>query len=157
MVRGVVRRTGISQSLTEDAVQATWLRLAVSIGSIRSPESLGGWLKTAAHNEAVNVIRKNWRLICSDTIDETLDDSPEASEIVAANSQLDLEATAVHAALNVLSDRQRIMVDLRYLEKEPLSYSEIAETLSVSLGAIGPTLGRALRRMEDHPSIQALR
>ena len=57
-------------TLAEDAFQLTWLKLSRAIHTIREPERLPGWLKVTAHNEAVSLVRNNWRLICSDAIEE---------------------------------------------------------------------------------------
>lgn len=152
MMHQVALGVGVSSSVADDAVQSAWLKLTRSIDSIQQPERLAGWLRVAARNEAINAIRANWRLVCSDDLEQAMGSFDSGDELVSAD-----EALAVREAMAALNDRQREVVSLRYLDEVKASYAEIAERLSMSEGAIGPTLGRALDRMGRHPAIAAVR
>ena len=154
MVRKRIREVEMSRTLAEDAFQLTWMKLANSLHAIRDPERLPGWLSVTARNEAYNLVRNNWRLICSDSFDERGD--PEEADPTAALMG-DVTEHAVRGALTSLTERQQAIVRLRYLEAEVSSYAQIAQMLDMRPGAIGPTLGRALDRMGRHPMIAALR
>lgn len=154
MVRKRIREVEMSRTLAEDAFQLTWLKLANSLDSIRDPERLPGWLSVTARNEAYNLVRSNWRTICSDRLDDRGDpDPPDPTRSLMG----DVTEDAVQGALTSLTDRQQAVIRLRYLEPEVSSYAQIAQALGMRPGAIGPTLGRALDRMGRHPMIAALR
>lgn len=152
MMRQVALGVGVSSSVADDAVQSAWLKLTRSIDSIQQPERLAGWLRVAARNEAVNSVRGNWRLVCSDDLEQAMGSVDSVDQLVSAD-----EVVAVREAMSALNDRQREVVSLRYLDEVKASYAEIAEQLSMSEGAIGPTIGRALDRMGRHPAIAAVR
>ena len=54
---------------------------------------------------------------------------------------------ALHAALGTLSDRDRLLLTLRYLEG--LDYRSIAEALALRPDSVGPLLTRARRRLAE--------
>ncbi|MEM9562463.1 MAG: sigma-70 family RNA polymerase sigma factor [Actinomycetota bacterium] len=153
MVEHVIRSSGLSPALVDDATQSTWIRLANSLDRINDPRCLSGWLRSTARNEAINLIRKEWRLVPSDRLDEIVDhddvpfDPSDASELGAV----------IESALASLSDRQRALVELRYLQAEIEPYADIAEQLEMRPGSIGPTLGRAMQRLRRHPEIVRIR
>jgi DNA-directed RNA polymerase specialized sigma24 family protein len=57
MLRRVVRRYGLSPTQVDDAVQQTWMRLCESIGSLRQPAAVAGWLITTARREALRLLQ----------------------------------------------------------------------------------------------------
>jgi DNA-directed RNA polymerase specialized sigma24 family protein len=44
LLRAIARDFRLSQEQASDAAQNTWMRLVESIGKVREPEKLGGWL-----------------------------------------------------------------------------------------------------------------
>lgn len=152
-VRSKLAEIDPSPAQIDDALQATWLKLTTSIDSIRQPERLVGWLRTTARNEAIDLIRRDARLIYDDNLDEQ--DRPQPGP--DAPMLTDLIGEEVRAAVETLTDRERELVRLRYLADEPASYAQISKRLDIRHGAIGPTLRRALDRMSTHPRIVALR
>lgn len=147
-----VRSSGLSSGSADDAVQLTWVKLASSLGKLRDPERLPGWLAVTARNEAINVIRQSARAVCSDDFE----DRPEPGPAIDRGLINGDEARTVNSALDELTDRQRAVVELRYLDDEPGSYTDIARDLGMPIGAIGPTLGRALDALRSDPAIAAL-
>ena len=54
-----VRGAGLDQVAAEDVVQTVWLTLLRSAGTIRDPQSVVGWLLTAARREAWRVSKRS--------------------------------------------------------------------------------------------------
>ena len=152
LVTARIRQMGLAGTEVDDAVQSTWLRLATSLEAIRDPDRLGGWLWAAARSSAVDLIRGEHRLVACDDFDdrECIGRGVDA-ELLAADT-----AEAVRSAIDSLTDRQRELVEMRYLDESEPSYAQIAERLDMRVGAIGPTLGRAMHRMRSHSRIVQL-
>lgn len=153
LVRSRIRASGLSGAEADDAAQATWLRLATSLDQLRDAERLGGWLRVTARNEALDLVRRERRLVPSDELDDLADMAIDPNEQLVRED----DRSAVRSAVGVLNDRQQAIVGLRYLEPEATSYRDIASQLGLEHGSIGPTIGRALHRLRRHPSILRLR
>ncbi|MEM9655431.1 MAG: sigma-70 family RNA polymerase sigma factor [Actinomycetota bacterium] len=153
LVTGQARRLGLSPTQSDDVAQLTWLRLAASLDTMREPERLAGWLSTTARNAAIDLLRREWRFVPTDEVDRWRHPGAEPdTDLLNADAR-----AAVYEAIDTLTERQRAVVRLRYLEDQPLPYAEIIDRLDIRPGAIGPTLMRALGRLRHHPEITGLR
>lgn len=160
MVRNRALGVGLTPALADDAVQLTWIRLARALDDLREPERLPGWLRTTARNTAITLYRAERRLVPSDLLDHDGWSDPDGSTAPSPDAGLLVDDTtvAVQAAVTSLTERQRDLIRLHYLDDaEGRSYDELADQLDMPRGAIGPTLGRALHRMGRHPMIVRLR
>ena len=61
-----------------------------------------------------------------------VDESPDAEEIVAEHDERTRRLSALHAALDVLTERERRVFEARRLAEEPLTLEELAKVLSIS-------------------------
>ena len=147
LVHRRVSATGLSSGASDDAVQLTWIKLASSFDTIRSPERLAGWLSVTARNEAISIMRRSARTISSDWLDERAASGPPVDQRLIDSDNV----VAVSGAVAVLDERQRALVELRFLRDEPASYADITDRLNIPRGSIGPTLKRALISLRaDH-------
>ena len=126
----------------EDAFASTFFRLYEKLDTVREPTALPGWVATAARNEANSIWRKRQRLVPTDelpireldidTIHENILNDELLTKVMEAFATLPCEAQAL----------------LRLLTAVPrLSYNEIADTLDMPRGSIGPTAGRHLAKL----------
>jgi RNA polymerase sigma factor (sigma-70 family) len=142
-LRGVVRGYGLGPADVDDVVQATWASAFASIDRLRNPDAFGGWLVVTARHESLRVIKRSRREIAVDDehlLDQVTDRTPESALLETE------ERDAVHAAIERLPDRQRIIVRA-LLRHSGASYVKIADNLGIPLGSIGPTRERALARL----------
>lgn len=146
MLWAQARRHHLDEHDAADVVQTTWLRLVEHVDSIRRPEHLGGWLKVVAGRESWRVTGQRLREVPRDTAlledvePDTAAPTPDA-EILAEE-----EAAQVAAALDQLPERQSTL--LRMLaENDAPQYEQISHATGIPVGSIGPTRGRALRRL----------
>ncbi|HET6298480.1 MAG TPA: sigma-70 family RNA polymerase sigma factor [Kribbella sp.] len=137
-----------------DVVQVTWLRLVENIGRIRDPERLSAWLLTTARRRCIDELNAAGRERPLD--DHHLDvasheDGPEECALRHEPRE------AVRKALRRLPQSQQRML-LLLAASPPLSYQEISTRLGIPIGSIGPSRGRALRRLHvelgtHHPGV----
>lgn len=128
---------------TDDVVQTVWLRLAEHCERIREPDRLAAWLATTTRNEALRVLRKQGRAV-------TLGDLPERSD--ASLSTLDELVTDDDTLVHVLQAFRRLPEKDQQLLRllctvPPLDYATIADLLGRSIGSIGPSRDRSLKKL----------
>ena len=143
----------------EDAFARTWLRLAKSLSTVREPERLPGWLAMTARREAIAVSKERSALVLLGD-DEALaagarrgahdDDRPD-QPLLAAEA-----AAAVREAFQHLDAPCQQLLTLLILQDPPVSYAEVERQMGRTHGWIGPTRGRCLKTLGDHPAIRAL-
>lgn len=151
-----------------DVVQEVFIKIFRNIGSFRNQSSLKTWIYRIAVNEAHNYRRWFSRHRSQEvTLEEEKDGAPGLGERLSDSGRspfdhvLDREKHAmIQEALAGINPTFSTAVVLRDLED--LSYEEIAEILSVSLGTVKSRIlrgreavrQRLLGRLEPEPSMQ---
>ncbi len=142
----VALRHGLSHSDAADVVQNTWVRLLEHIDTVREPARIGAWLATTAQRESLRCIGHRNRMVpggdgeAFDVHDRLL---PDADEDLIRREQ----ARAARHALDSLPATWRSLVEMLALDERP-SYAEIGAELGLPVGSVGPTRGRAVRRIQ---------
>lgn len=127
-----------------DVVQDTFIKLCR-----QDPEPVEGavkaWLFTVCRNCALDLLRKDKRMIQLDSVVlETLDsDSPSPAQ----NASIRDSHGQTMALIEELPDNQREVIRLRF--QSDLSYREIAEITQLSVNNVGFLLHTGLRRLRD--------
>ena len=141
LMRSIARRNGLQADDVADIVQTTWLRVVQHLDRISDPRRLVGWLATTVRRESWKVSGRRGREVpVAEELDwqEHPDPGPELAIVTS-----DLEAR-VWRAVDELPERQRVL--LRVLMSDPApSYDEVAASLHMPVGSIGPTRARALQ------------
>lgn len=128
---------------TDDVVQTVWLRLAEHADRIREPDRLASWLASTTRNEALRVSRNQDRARPTDLLAD--DPEPTASSIDDLVTDDDT-LRHVLAAFERLSENDQQLLRL-LCTVPPLDYATIAEFLGRSVGSIGPSRDRCLKRL----------
>ncbi|MEM6674049.1 MAG: RNA polymerase sigma factor [Planctomycetota bacterium] len=134
-----------------DASQETFGIVHRKIGAFRFESKFSSWVYRIAVNASIDIKRRSGtRAVASlealQSSDPDRSSGPleirdvDAEAPAAAASRRELE-TDIQRAIDRLSPKMRSIIVLRYLES--LSYDEIAETLSISLGTVKSRLSRA--------------
>lgn len=151
----LVRTVAFAHRLTgadvEDVVQTTWLRALEHLKRMRQPERIAAWLVTVARRECLMLRKIAARTV--PTTQERLATEPDSSlpldaELLAAERKV-----MVERAWRTLTPRERGLLRLLHWDA-PLSYHAIGTALQMPVGSIGPTRGRALRRLRDSVGAQ---
>lgn len=141
-----VRAFRLQEADALDAVQMTWLRLAENIHRIQHPEQLGGWLATTASRECLNILRKAKRSPCAT---EAVVDNVTDSAVGPEQRVIDAEtAQALRKLVAELPPRRRMLVRELFTDS-PRPYAELAASVGIPVGSIGPTRGRALGQLRQ--------
>ncbi len=136
-----------------DVSQVVWLRLIENIGRIRQPGSVGAWLASVTRHECLRVLRHAEReVVVADSLD--LDERASDGEIDFALLSEERDA-ALREAFDCLPPRWRSLLEV--LMDTPLaSYEQVAETVGMPIGSIGPTRQRCLERLRSAPVLLEL-
>ncbi len=131
-----------------DIVQDTFLRLVREVAP-PAGDHLGPWLFTVCRNRAHDHHRKAKRIVYMEKSD--LEDSPSANT-PAPSDALEQRETALELAryLERLPENQREVIRLKF--QLDLSYKEIADITSLSVGNVGFLLHTGLRKLREYLS-----
>lgn len=148
VIWAVTRSFRLREADASDVVQTTWLRLLEHLDRLTDPGRVGAWLATTARRECLRTLAlaKRTSLAGEDEqLLERVDGSiPDVdSGLIAAE-----QAAQVHEALAHLPHRWRELLVMLTADPAP-SYQDISDRLQVPIGSIGPTRGRALRRLHE--------
>lgn len=143
----IVRGQGLDSASAEDVVQMTWMKFLNGLKEIRVPEAVVGWLAKVAKNEA----SKLWR---SGSKEEPVE--PDWAKDIVEESDIDDEVLdrvnsaerrrVLWGAVTELDERcQQLIQVIAYADRP--DYEEIARSLGMPKGSIGPTRGRCLGKL----------
>lgn len=140
LCRYLLRFTGDSDAAA-DAAQEAFVRLLDRAPRADSPRA---WLFTVATNVALESSRtrtRRWKLLLAGATR-----APHADPLPAADSlvEADMRRRRVHAALQVLSEKERQAVLMR---EEGFAQREIADAVGTTTGSVGTLLARALNKL----------
>jgi RNA polymerase sigma factor (sigma-70 family) len=144
MIWGIASAHRLGSADAGEVVQTTWLRLVEHLDRITYPERIGGWLATTARNESLRLLRLRGRESLSDD-EDAWDRAPDTAPPLEAQVLDRDRDRRVRAAYERLSERCRILLHLVVVLAPP--YAEIAATLDMPVGSIGPTRARCLERL----------
>ncbi len=151
LMYAIPRRAGLGDDQAAEVFQEVFTTLFQKLNDIDDPDRLHAWLVTTAK-------RKTWRLISKtrltgqmhdgdDGVNEELatipDDSPLPDETLLKLE----EQHRVRTALSALEERCRNLLTMLFYQPETPSYSQIAISMGISEGSIGPTRARCLEKM----------
>jgi RNA polymerase sigma factor (sigma-70 family) len=148
-VLNVIYRLCGNMQVAEDATQETFIQAWQRLPSYRPRSSLRNWLYRIAVNTAIDMLRKEKRILPGEIENMNLMVSEPGPEAMAAN----LERTEmVQEAILALPDASRAVLVLR--EFEDLSYKEIAESLDIPVGTVMSRLNYARKLLREKLEVQ---
>lgn len=138
------RAQRLDHQSAEDVVQVTWMALLRHSDSIADPRAVLQWLIVTARREAWLVIRRQGRVdIREGTGDQaavSADDMPEEIALRGETSQ------RLWHHISTLPEKCRHLLRVIAFSDRP-DYAEIANSLGMPVGSIGPTRGRCLGKL----------
>jgi len=143
-VLNVVYRMCGNMQLAEDAAQETFIQAWLRLPSYRPQSSLRNWLYRIAVNTAIDMLRKEKRILPNAVEDLSLVDSRPGPESMVVSSE---RADLIQEAISMLPEASRAVLVLR--EYEGLSYQEIAEALEIPVGTVMSRLNYARKLLRE--------
>ncbi len=142
VARLVAAKTGTGDHF-EDLCQAVFVKVVLSLGSLKSVDSLEPWLLQIARNACNDHLRRmRWRRRIFRPLEEGEDAAAEE-----AIAPMGLEAEAVQQAMGRLTTGQRSLLALSV--ERPRTYEELARLQQVSVPALKSRLFRARERLRQ--------
>jgi RNA polymerase sigma factor (sigma-70 family) len=150
LIYAIARRSGLDQDQSTEVLQHVLRTLLEKLHTIEQPARIGSWLMTTAQREAWRLARQSrgaGTLISYDDVRDEAEEIPD-SDLLPDEALVRLEEQhQVRVALAGLDERCRTLLTLLFYRAEPPSYSEIAATLGMSEGSVGPTRARCLQKL----------
>jgi RNA polymerase sigma factor (sigma-70 family) len=147
LIWSVARGFGMNRADAAEISQTTWLRLAEHLHHIEQPERLAAWLVTTTRRECLRQRRLHGRHI---PLDDTHPE-PTTTTLPAIDTNLltqERDAT-LWRCIQALPERSRTLLTM-LLTDPPIPYTQIAATLEMPIGSIGPTRSRLLATLRHH-------
>lgn len=127
-----------------DAVQMTWLRLAENLHRLWYPERLAGWLATTASRECLRILRQaKYPVVPADVLAANIPDPATGPEQRAVEADT---ARRLGRLVSQLPPSRRSLVRALFAE-DGVSYADVARTVGIPIGSIGPSRARALKQL----------
>ena len=148
LVRYAARLTGDLES-ARDVVQETFLRLcSEDRGKLNGHEV--EWLFTVCRHQAMDVRRKESRMIPNSDVQEQACTSPDPSP--AAQLEAKESTGRVQHVLATLSQNQQEVIRLRF--QNGLSYHQISQVTKLSVTNVGYLIHTAIKTIRERLNIQ---
>ena len=151
LIYSIPRRAGLDEFSSAEIFQNVFTSLVEGLGRIEHPDRIQAWLVTATRRETWRLIRNQRKSNAMTTstennegeIIDAPDDAPLADEALL---RLEMQHT-IRRAVDSLDDRCNKLIKLLYYRPEPPTYAEVAATLGLPEGSIGPTRARCLKKL----------
>ncbi|MBV8950941.1 MAG: sigma-70 family RNA polymerase sigma factor [Actinobacteria bacterium] len=153
LIWSVCRGFGLNRADAADVSQVTWLRLTEHLTRIEQPDRLAAWLVTTTRRECLRHRRLHSRVTPTE-ID--LEADAEGTNAVDAATMASERDVVLWRRFELLPERSRALLSM-LLSDPPVSYGEIAETLDMPIGSIGPTRARLLATLRRHVEAAGIR
>lgn len=145
------RQFCLSPALVKDCIQDVFVTLWVSRTSLGATDSIKHYLFKALKRRIVKCLKKEQRRGELRVEALPFENVLSAEQCIISSQENEERKNRVRRAVNQLSDRQREAIFLLYYED--LSYTQIAELLSVQPKTARNLVGKALQALRNHLQI----
>jgi RNA polymerase sigma factor (sigma-70 family) len=148
LIYAIPLRAGLDEDQAAEIFQDVFTTFFQKLNDIEEPDKLQAWLVTTAR-------RKTWRTIARSQT-RTREDPEAANETDTVRDETPLpdeqllileEQHLIRTAVSMLDGRCQKLVQMLFYQGQPPSYSEIAASLGIPEGSIGPTRARCLGKL----------
>lgn len=139
-----IRKIVLSHEDTDDILQNVFVKIWQSLKEFRFESKLYTWMYRIATNEALNFLSEKRRKVYGNSgeISGFLENTLESDPFFCGD---DIQKELQKAILT-LSDRQRVVFNMKYFDDMP--YEDIAQVLEVAVGTLKATYHNAVKKIE---------
>lgn len=123
-----------------DCIHEAIIKAIKSINTLKEPQYFNTWMTRITVNVCKDYIRKNSKVVLVDIKDYE-------NNLVTEDNQSDIKED-INNALNKLSESERELIVMRYLEDKSLK--DISNKTSVPLGTVKSKINRTLKKLRVH-------
>jgi RNA polymerase sigma factor (sigma-70 family) len=151
LVYSIPLRYGLSRDEAADIAQITFTILIESLDTLSEDSRLGAWLATVARRHTWRLLERNRREIASEGLEGA---DLAARAVLLGRSDADsIEhwelSELLETGLSQIGEPCRRLLLALYFQPELSSYAEVAASLGMPIGSIGPTRARCLKRLRQ--------
>jgi RNA polymerase sigma factor (sigma-70 family) len=149
LIYSIPRRAGLDEDSAADVFQRVFLNCYERLDSIEEPSRLHAWLVTTARRETWRQAQqRSMSQTTAARIDSAVAERVPDGEPLPGDELLRLEQQdLVRRAVDRLDERCRRLIEMLFYAPGPLAYDEVAVTLGVAEGSVGPIRSRCLDRL----------
>lgn len=140
-----VLRLARNETLAEDVVSETFLKVWQKAASFEGQARVSTWLLTIARNEAISVLRKKTEAPLDDQAAAEQEDESDTQEIATAKKD---KGAVMRICIDKLSPAHREIIDLVYYQDR--SVAEIAEILDIPENTVKTRVFHARKQLSEH-------
>lgn len=145
LIYTVPLRFDFPHHLADEIYQEVCVILLRKLHTLKDQSCLQSWLVTVTKRVCLQYRQHTFLTTSLDTMIETIIADDEGIEQILLNAEYEDVRTAIAA----LEPRCQQLLSALFFEDSPRSYAEIAQTLGIPSGSIGPTRGRCLDRLNE--------
>ena len=141
----LIRKMVIDHDDADDLTQEVFIKIHKHIDSFRQDSQLYTWIYRIATNECLNFLQRKKRrffLPIGDVESELAEKLTSSPHVSGDEIQHKLQK-----ALLKLPDKQRLVFNMKYFDD--LSYEQISEITTTSVGALKASYHHAVKKIED--------
>lgn len=130
--------------MASDVVQNTFIKAYVNLKSFDTNKKFSTWIYRIAHNEAINMIKKESKNIRPDD-EEWFDRLPDTAEPISEKLDREFLKSTISKEFNKIPMKYKDPLMLYYIERQ--SYKQISEVLKLPVSTIGTRINRAKKML----------
>lgn len=134
-----------NQTLAEDVVSETFLKVWQKAASYEGQAKVTTWLLTIARNEAISVLRKKTEAPFDENAAAEIEDEGDTQETATAKKD---KGAVMRTCIGKLSPAHREIIDLVYYQDR--SVAEIAEILDIPENTVKTRMFHARKQLSEH-------
>lgn len=155
LVYSIPQRYGLDNQSATEIFTGVFTELWRNLHRIEQPEQVRAWLATVARRHSLVAAREQARWVSLDQPDaeewrEPTDSSPSGDDLLLAAER----EQEMRAAIAMLPDRCRSLLEWLFYADPAPAYGEIAERLGLSRNSIGFLRSRCLKKLRDAFELQ---
>lgn len=123
-----------------DCIHETIIKGIKHLKTLKDPKSFNSWISRILVNECKDLIKKNSKVFLVNI-------NEYENNLVSKDNDFEIK-DEINTALNKLSDNERELIVMRYLEDKSLK--SISEEKDVPLGTVKSRINRTLKKLRGH-------